>query len=191
MSDSNLSGFAELREQRRKLYTLLWTAFVFSLFVNILTLTGPIFMLQTYDRVLSSRSEPTLMALFLLMAFLFVVMGLIDWARIRILTRMGASFQAGLDRRVFDAMLRRAVSDHRIDENTGSGQQLKDLEAMNRFFSSPVFAAMFDAPWTPIFIIGLAFFHPMIGALAALGGAVLLVSLGIAAIVKRRYPLPG
>ena len=176
MSDSNLSGFAELREQRRKLYTLLWTAFVFSLFVNILTLTGPIFMLQTYDRVLSSRSEPTLMALFLLMAFLFVVMGLIDWARIRILTRMGASFQAGLDRRVFDAMLRRAVSDHRIDENTGSGQQLKDLEAMNRFFSSPVLAAMFDAPWTPIFIIGLAFFHPMIGALAALGGAVLLVS---------------
>lgn len=176
MSDSNLSGIAELRDQRRKLYALLWTAFVFSLFVNILTLTGPIFMLQTYDRVLSSRSEPTLMALFLLMAFLFAVMGLIDWARNRLMTRMGASFQAGLDRRVFDAMLRRSVSDHRIDENTGSGQQLKDLESMNRFFSSPVFSAMFDAPWTPIFVVGLAFFHPWIGALAALGGGVLLIS---------------
>ena len=176
MSDSNLSGMAELREQRGKLYGLLWIAFVFSLFVNILTLTGPIFMLQTYDRVLASRSEPTLLALFLLMSFLFLVMGLIDWARSRILTRLGANFQAGLDRRVFDAILRRSVNDHRIDEVTGSGQQLKDLEAMNRFFASPVFSSLFDAPWTPVFIIGLAFFHPWIGALAAIGGAVLLVS---------------
>lgn len=176
MSVSDLAGVAELRDQRRKLFGLFATAAVFSLFVNLLTLTGPLFMLQTYDRVLSSRSEPTLFALFVLMAFLFLVMGLIDWARSRLLTRMGANFQAGLDRRVFDAMLRRAVSEHRIDENTGSGQQLKDLESMNRFFSSPVFSALFDAPWTPIFIIGLAFFHPLIGALAALGGTILLVS---------------
>ena len=125
MSDSVLSGIAELREQRRSLFGLVMTAFVFSLFVNILTLTGPLFMLQTYDRVLSSRSEPTLFALFVLMSFLFLVMGLIDWARGRLLTRMGARFQAGLDRRVFDAMLRRAVSEHRIDENTGSGQHVE------------------------------------------------------------------
>lgn len=176
MSVSVLSGIAELREQRRKLFNLLAVAFVFSLFVNLLTLTGPLFMLQTYDRVLSSRSEPTLLALFMLMSFLFLVMGLIDWARGRLLTRMGANFQAGLDRRVFDAMLRRAVSEHRIDENTGSGQQLKDLEAMNRFFASPVFSALFDAPWTPVFILGLALFHPWIGGLAALGGGVLLIS---------------
>lgn len=176
MSDSVLSGIAELREQRRKLFGLFAVSFVFSLFVNVLTLTGPIFMLQTYDRVLSSRSEPTLLALFVLMSFLFLVMGLIDWARGRLLTRMGARFQAGLDRRVFDAMLRRAVREHRIDETTGSGQQLKDLESMNRFFASPVFSALFDAPWTPIFILGLAFFHPWIGALAAVGGGILLIS---------------
>jgi ATP-binding cassette subfamily C protein len=176
MSDSVLSGIAELREQRRKLFGLFAVAFVFSLFVNLLTLTGPLFMLQTYDRVLSSRSEPTLLALFMLMGFLFLIMGLIDWARGRLLTRMGARFQAGLDRRVFEAMLRRSVSEHRIDENTGSGQQLKDLEAMNRFFASPVFSALFDVPWTPIFILGLGFFHPWMGGLAAVGGGILLGS---------------
>ena len=166
MQDANFSGLSELRDVRRELRGIMVTVGLFSVFMNLLMLTGPLFMLQTYDRVLSARSESTLVALVALMAFMFLIMGLLDWARGRLLTRMGARFQARLDRRVFNAILKRSVSDQKIDEKTGSGQQLKDLEAVNRFYASPVFAALFDAPWTPVFLIGLGYFHPWIGAFA-------------------------
>ncbi|WP_154664492.1 type I secretion system permease/ATPase [Gemmobacter nectariphilus] len=176
MQDANFSGLSELRDVRRELRGIMVTVGLFSLFMNLLMLTGPLFMLQTYDRVLSARSESTLVALVALMAFMFLIMGLLDWARGRLLTRMGARFQARLDRRVFNAILKRSVSDQKIDEKTGSGQQLKDLEAVNRFYASPVFAALFDAPWTPVFLIGLGYFHPWIGAFAVTGGCLLALS---------------
>lgn len=144
--------------------------------MNLLMLTGPLFMLQTYDRVLGSRSEETLVALFSVVAFLFLVMGLVDWARGRVLTRMGAGFQAKLDRRVFEAMIKKASLDHDSNEVATSGQQLKDLEAIQRFYGSSVFTALFDAPWAPIFMIGISFFHPMLGLLAVVGGSVLILS---------------
>ena len=176
MQDANFSGLSELRDVRRELRGIMVTVGLFSVFMNLLMLTGPLFMLQTYDRVLSARSESTLVALVGLMAFMFLIMGLLDWARGRLLTRMGARFQARLDRRVFNAILKRSVSDQKIDEKTGSGQQLKDLEAVNRFYASPVFAALFDAPWTPVFLIGLGYFHPWIGAFAVTGGCLLALS---------------
>ncbi len=176
MSDGNLTGISELREVQRGMRKLLWTAGFFSVFVNLLMLTGPIFMLQTYDRVLSARSEPTLFALFMVMAFMFLIMGLLDWARSRLFTQMGARFQASLDRRVFEAMLKKAATDHSVDENTGSGQQLKDLEAVRRIYGSSVVSALFDAPWAPVFLIGLGLFHPLIGVFAFLGGSVLIIS---------------
>ncbi|MEO0999064.1 MAG: ABC transporter transmembrane domain-containing protein, partial [Pseudomonadota bacterium] len=82
---------------------------VFSFFVNLLMLTGPLFMLQVYDRVLSSRSEATLVALFALVTVLYLIMGFLDYARGRVMARVGAAFQSTLDRRVFEAVLRRAV----------------------------------------------------------------------------------
>ena len=175
MSESSLSGSSELRAARRDIRGLLWLVVFFSIFVNLLMLTGPLFMLQTYDRVLSSRSESTLVALVGLMAGMFLLMGVLDWARGRLLVRYGARFQAALDRRVFDAILRKSVVDHSIDDVTGSGQQLKDLEALNRFFASQVFTALFDAPWAPVFLIGLTLFHPYLGALGFAGGAILLL----------------
>lgn len=66
---------------------------LFSAFVNLLMLTGPLFMLQVYDRVLTSRSEATLVALIGITAFLFLMMGLLDHARARVLARAGARFQ--------------------------------------------------------------------------------------------------
>lgn len=173
---TNLTGLSELRDVRRGFRGLLWTAGFFSIFVNFLMLTGPLFMLLTYDRVLGSRSEETLVALFAVAAFFFLVMGLIDWARGRILTRLGANFQATLDRRVFEAMLKKASLDQDPDEIATSGHQLKDLEAIQRFFGSPVFSALFDAPWAPVFMLGIAFFHPWLGTLAVIGGSFLILS---------------
>lgn len=178
MQESNFSGKSELRDTRSELRKLLWIGGFFSIFLNLLMLTGPLFMLQTYDRVLSTRSESTLVVLVALMAFLFLLLGLLDWSRGRLLTRLGAGFQARLDRRVFNAILKKSVTDQKVDDVTGSGQQLKDLEAIQRFYASPVFAAVFDAPWTPIFLIGMSLFHPWLGAFAVTGG-IILVTIAI------------
>ena len=143
--------------------------FLFSLFTNALMLTGPLYMLQVYDRVLGSRSEETLLALSLLVAFLFLMMGLLDYARGRVASRIGARFQDGLDERVFRATLARAG-------RTGQPQTgLSDLEAIQRLLSSPVFLAIFDLPWTPLFLLAVFVFHPWLGWLALGGGAVLIL----------------
>jgi ATP-binding cassette subfamily C protein len=128
---------------------LFWTVAIFSVFVNLLMLTGSLYMLQIYDRVLPSRSEETLLALTILIAALFALMGVLDYARGRVSARIGAIAQSRLDGRVFRATLRRSVlSSERSRPATG----LKDLEAVQRLMSSPVLFAVFDMPWAPIFI---------------------------------------
>jgi ATP-binding cassette, subfamily C, bacterial len=138
----------------------------------MLMLTGPLYMLQVYDRVLGSRSEATLVALSILVIFLFLAMGLLDHARSRLLARIGARLQARLDRRVFEAALTRA-SVAPGDPLALSAQ--RDLQSMQQFWSSPVSAALIDMPWTPIFLAAIFIFHPMLGWLAIFGGAVLVI----------------
>ena len=121
-------GREELRAARRESRHLYWAAGLFSFFVNLLMLTGPLFMLQIYDRVLSSRSEATLLALLGLVTFLYGMMGLLDFTRGRIMGRAGARFQARLDRRVFEASMRKAAV--LPDENSSSA--LRDLETVQR-----------------------------------------------------------
>jgi len=144
---------------------------IFSIFVNLLMLTGPLFMLQVYDRVLGSRSEETLTALFLLVALLYALMGLLDYARGRVAARIGARFQEVLDARVFDALMRRAVVP---SERARPASGLRDLESVQRFMSAPVMFAVFDIPWTPIFIFAIFIFHPWLGWLAVAGASVLI-----------------
>ncbi len=165
-------ALSELRAARQESRGLFWAAGLFSVFVNLLMLTGPLFMLQVYDRVLGSRSEATLLALVLLMAFLFAMMGLLDYARGRILARIGAGFQARLDRRVFSAVLRQQT---RASGDLRASNTLRDLEAVQRLLSSPVFASLFDLPWTPVFLLGIAIFHPWLAYLALAGGGVLVL----------------
>ena len=145
----------------------------FSAFVNLLMLTGPVFMLQVYDRVLSSRSEATLVALIGIVAFLFLAMGLLDHFRARVLARAGARFQARMDPRVLGAILTRAGGSPEARSAPATG--LADLEAMQRFASGPGPFAFFDAPWTPIFLAALFLFHWMLGLLAVFAGVLLLV----------------
>ncbi len=164
-------GINELRAVRRQSRHLYWTVGLFSFFVNLLMLTGPLYMMQVYDRVLGSRSEATLVALSILVVFLYGMMGLLDYARGRILARIGARFQAALDRRVFDAMVRKSALDSDPVAQTG----LQDLEGIQRLMSSPVLGAAFDLPWTPIFLAGIALFHPWLGLLAVGGGLILVV----------------
>ena len=159
---------AALAESRR----LFLAVGLFSAFVNLLMLTGPVFMLQVYDRVLRSRSEATLVALVGIVAFLFLMLGLLDHFRARVLARAGARFQARMDPRVLGAILTRAGASPQARSAPATG--LADLEAMQRFASGPGPFAFFDAPWTPVFLFALFLFHWMLGLLAVFSGVLLL-----------------
>ena len=148
---------------------LLFVAFGFSIFVNLLMLTGPLYMLQVYDRVLGSRSEETLVALSLLVGFLYGLMALLEFARGRIVARYAAQFQSKLDGLVFDASIN---APSKPGEPPTSG--LRDLETIQTTVASPVFLAFMDIPWSPIFIAGIFIFHPWLGWLAVAGGVLLL-----------------
>lgn len=148
-----------------------WAVGLFSFFANLLMLTGPLYMLQVYDRVLGSRSVETLIALTLLVAFLYGTMGVLDYARGRIMGRAGARFQSTLDQRVFDAVIRRSAVGQDPKAQTG----LADLESVQRLIGAPVLMAVFDIPWTPIFLAGIALFHPWLGLLALVGGCILVL----------------
>jgi len=170
------TGRPEMRKALLASKRLFLSTFIFSFFVNALMLTGPIYMLQVYDRVLGSRSVETLFALSILAAFLYLMMGALDYARGRVLARVGARFQSMLDYRVFSAVLRQAgLAAGRLGPDTG----LRDLESVQRLLSSPALFAVFDIPWTPVFLLAIFGFHPWLGYLAVTGG-MLLVAITIA-----------
>ncbi|MFT4914944.1 MAG: ABC-type protease/lipase transport system fused ATPase/permease subunit, partial [Yoonia sp.] len=113
-------GRTELVEARMQSRGLYWMVAVFSFFVNMLMLTGPLYMLNVYDRVLGSRSLETLIALSVLVAFLYSMMGFMDYVRGRIMGRVGARFQATMDRRVFAAVLKAGtINKARTEAATG------------------------------------------------------------------------
>ncbi|MHA6345055.1 type I secretion system permease/ATPase [Roseivivax sp. CAU 1761] len=165
------AGREELRAARRENRPYFWFVAIFSIFVNLLMLTGPLYMLQVYDRVLGSRSVATLVALTILVVFLYGMMGLLDYVRGRVMGRVAARFQSRLDMRVFDAVMRR--SSVKPDKIAQTG--LRDLESVQRLMASPVLMAFFDIPMTPFFLLGIFIFHPWLGYLAVSGGAVLVV----------------
>ncbi len=145
---------------------------IFSVFVNMLMLTGPLFMLQTYDRVLSSRSEETLVALLALVTGLFIMYGLLEFARGRVLARAGARFQSMLDMRILEAVLRRSViPSDRAKPNIAA----RDLDSVRQLLSGPAPFALFDIPWTPIFLGAIFIFHPILGFIAIAGGVILII----------------
>ncbi|MEP2530225.1 type I secretion system permease/ATPase [Shimia sp.] len=172
VTENRDAGAEELRNARKESRGLYWAVGIFSCFVNLLMLTGPIFMLQVYDRVLGSKSEETLFALALVVAFLFAMMGLLDYARGRVMARVGARFQSRLDKRVFSAVMRRSAIGPSQRAQTGLG----DLEAIQRLMTSPVLTSVFDMPWTPIFLAGISLFHPWLGILAMAGGGLLILA---------------
>ncbi|WP_375257086.1 type I secretion system permease/ATPase [Citreimonas sp.] len=174
-------GRRELRAVRRRSRPFLAFVAVFSFFVNLLMLTGPIYMLQVYDRVLGSGSVATLVTLSVLVLFLYAMMGILDYVRGRIMGRVAARFQSALELRVFDAVVRRAAVKPDRLARTG----LADLESVQRLMASPVLMALFDIPWTPIFVTAIFLFHPWLGLLATAGGLVLIALTAINQMVSR------
>ena len=172
-STSEDRGFAELRAARGGNFSLLAAVAIFSFAVNMLMLTGPLFMLQVYDRVLGSRSVETLVALFLLVIFLFAVMGIVDLARGRIMQRIALRFQQRLERRVFAASLEDGIATG--SEAVARGG-MRDLEAVRNLIASPVSLALFDLPFAPLYLAAVYIFHPVLGVVATIGGLILVLT---------------
>jgi ATP-binding cassette subfamily C protein EexD len=135
-----------------------FTAFV-SLFINLLMLVSPLYMLQIYDRVVASRSEETLLMLTLIVVALFIVMGVLEFIRSRILIRVANSVDARLSDRIFTTMFTLA---NRFPSRATS-QPLNDLGQIRQFLAGTPLFAFFDAPWIPIYIAILFLFHPWFG----------------------------
>ena len=140
---------------------------------NILMLTGAFFMLEVYDRVLPSRSVPTLVGLVILAACLFTALGLLDMIRGRILVRIGGRLDEALSGRVYETIVRLPL---KAGNRGDSLQPLRDLDSVRSFLSGMGPAALFDLPWLPIYLFICFMFHPYIG-LAALIGAIILAAL--------------
>ncbi|KMO42910.1 type I secretion protein [Methylobacterium tarhaniae] len=151
--------------------------------VNVLCLTGSLFMLEVYDRVIPSRSVPTLVGLSVLALALFVFQGALETLRSRILARIGVALDAALSGRVFDVLVRAPI---RSEQPEGT-MPVRDLDSVRAFLAGSGPCALFDLPWLPVYVAICFLFHPMIGV-AALVGACVLALLTLCTEVATRRP---
>ncbi len=181
---SRQGGPSELAQALSRCRSALVGVGVFSAIINVLMLTGPLFMLQVYDRVLTSGSVPTLVVLVILMAALFLFQGVLDGIRARILLRIGRSIDKLLSGRVFDVILQLPLK----TRGGGDGlQPMRDLDQIRAFLAGGGPSAFFDLPWMPIYVIVCYLFHPWIGY-AAIIGALIIVTISLSAEFLSRGP---
>ena len=133
----------------------------FSMIANVLMLTPTLYMLQVYDRVLTSQSELTLIAMSLLTLFLFGVMAFAEWMRSRLLVSTGVRLDEQLSTQVFNA----SFEAHLSQSGTNPSRAFGDLIQIRQFLTGNGIFAFFDAPWTPIYMAVLFFLHPLLGVL--------------------------
>jgi ATP-binding cassette subfamily C protein len=145
-------------------------------------LTGSFYMLQVYDRVLPSRSVPTLIGLSILAAMLFAFMGLHDLIRSRLMVRIAGSLDQSLSPRLYDIILKMTVRG--ADVNVGL-QPIRDIDSIRSFLASQGIIALFDIPWVAIYLAICFAFHFWIG-IAALVGAIVLVILTVVSEMMTR-----
>src|SRR5579864_645677 len=157
---------------------------VMSCMINLLYLTGSIFMLEVYDRVLPSRSVPTLIGLIVLAAFLYMAQGILDLIRGRILGRVGTSLDEALNARVFDIVVRLPLT---VGSRNEGLQPLRDLDNVRAFLGGMGPSAFFGLPWLPLYLAICFAFHVLIGV-TALVGAVILVTLTLITEFLSRQP---
>lgn len=178
------AGADELAAITRINRRVLISTIVFSCMVNILMLTGPLFMLQIYDRVLTAGSVPTLVALMVVTLILYAYYGLLDFIRARLMVRIGRKVEEGLRSRVYDAIVVHAL---RRSQGVGS-QPLNDLATVRQYLSGQGPFAFFDMPWVVVYLGVIAAAHWMLG-LAGLVSAILIFAMAILSERRTRAPL--
>lgn len=145
--------------------------FFFSIFVNALMLIGPLFMLQLYDRVLPSNSIATLYTLFGLVAFLYLAMAILDFSRARLLGRLASRLRLRYGGDLFQARHRKQSVRAKDDDTIDSRGGLESLKSVVAALQSPSAMSLFDLPFSPLFVVVLFMFHPLLGWLGVAGMA--------------------
>lgn len=165
------------RAALRRIRPALGLAGLFSAAVGLLMLTGSLYMLQVYDRVLASGSVPTLLGLFGLVVVLYGFLGLYDFLRARVLGRAAMRLDQSLGETVFARTL-----DVR---RQGASSGLRDLEMVRGFLSGPAVTGILDVPWVPFYLAILFVVHPWLGWLTLAGAMVVAVLAGLAQLFTR------
>lgn len=153
--------------------------------INLLMLTGAIFMMQVYDRVLASQSVPTLIVLSIIAVVAYGFQGWLDVVRARLLMLVGERVEAAVAPKVHAVVLELPLKSQRPPGETL--QPFRDLEAIRSFLSGPGPVALFDLPWMPIYLVFITLLHPMLGLLTVIG-ALILVAIAFATEVAGRTP---
>lgn len=172
---------AALRQTRKAFVSVAAVSAV----TNLLMLVGPLFMMQVYDRVLTSRSVPTLVALSLLAVGLYLFLGILEVIRARILTQIGQRIEEELGNPTFDAVLALPL---RMSKKEAIVQPLRDLDQIRQFMGGAGPIAICDMPWLPLYLAILFLFHPYLGWLAV-AGAVILIILTLSNEAILRQPM--
>ena len=144
----------------------------FSLTLNLLLLAPPLYMLQVFDRVLTSRSNETLVALTLAAGIALAAMAALDLVRAYLLAALGRAIDRMVGPKVIDGLL----GSFGGPVGREHAYALRDVNALRSFFSGAGILALFDAPWLPLFLLVIALFHPLLGAIA-LAGALTMLAL--------------
>lgn len=174
----------ELGEALYRFRKTFYSLAAFSCVINIIGLAPMLYMMQVYDRVLSSRNETTLLMLTLLVVGLYALSGLLEFARSRVLIRVGNRFDMMLNERVFNAAFERNLR----KQGGNPSQAIHDLTNLRQFLTGNALFAFFDAPWTPIYIAVGFMVHPIVGFMM-LGGAVILFVLAWITNLSTAKPL--
>jgi PrtD family type I secretion system ABC transporter len=159
------------------------TAGIFSLAINLLYLAGPLYMLQVYDRVISSASEITLLMLTIALLLAFMSLAALDAVRARVLTRASIRLDQKIASRVMTAIIDRSAV-------TGGArsQALRDFDTFRQFITGTGIHAIFDLPWAPIYIAVIFVLHPFLGAFA-LACSIILVLMALLSEWLVKLPL--
>ena len=166
-----MAATSALSQAYGRFRAIILTTFFFSFFTNLLMFVGPLYMLQIYDRVLSSRSENTLVMITVIAVGLLVIYGILEFLRSRMLVRAGMQF----DDIIASPLFSRVVKMQLINPAAGGRNALQDADKVRDFLTGQGILAFFDAPWVPIFLALCFAFHFWLGVTATVGAVIIFV----------------
>ncbi len=167
------------RAALRGLNGTFWLVGLFSAAINVLMLTGSVYMLQVYDRVLGSGSVATLFGLFTIVVILYAFLGLYEFLRARLLSRAALRLDLAIGTQAFRVWLRSANNRDAPDDPRQTEEPLRDLGIVRGFLSGPAIQGLFDVPWIPLYFAILFMIHPWLG-LVTLAGAAVVAAAAVA-----------
>lgn len=185
MTARTRKGSNEIASALKQQSAIMIAVGAFSGVLNLLALTGAFYMLQVYDRVLPSSSVATLIGLTILMAGLYAAFGLLDYVRVRLMSRVGLRFDQLVSSRIFSMVHSGASPAQRADPSL---QPIRDLDQIRTFLSGMGPPALFDLPWIPLFLVIIYLLHPMLG-LFSLFGALLLIIITAISEFRSKTPM--